>query len=228
MDKSNLTDSEKKFNIAIDGPSGSGKGTTAKLLAKKINYKYLDTGAMYRAVALYMNRNNILLEKFESNILKKIHLSFDENNHITLNGEVVEGFIRCPKINKLSSDFSVIKEVREFLVDMQKKIVSEGGYIAEGRDIGTVVMPDATIKIYLTATIEARAKRRFEDFKKQDIEITLDEVEKIVYEKDKQDMTREISPLIKCEDAIEVDTSNITIDEQVEKIYQIYISKIKK
>lgn len=227
MSKINISNSQKKLNIAIDGPSGSGKGTTAKHLAKKIQYKYLDTGAMYRAVALYMDRNNISLENFEKDILKNITLSFDENNQIMLNGEVIEGFIRSPKINKLSSDFSTIKEIREFLVNMQKKIVSEGGYIAEGRDIGTVVMPNAKIKIYLTASIVARAKRRYEDFKKQDIDISLDEVEKLVKEKDKQDMSREISPLIKCDDAIEIDTSNLTIEEQVEKIYEIYKSKIE-
>lgn len=215
-----------KINVAIDGPSGSGKGTTAKLLAKKLDYKYLDTGAMYRAVALYMHRNNINLDDFDPKALGNIELSFDDNNEICLNGESVENQIRTPIINKLSSDFSKLKEVREFLVSMQKEIVKESGFIAEGRDIGSVVMPDAKLKIYLTASLDARAMRRFLDFEKQGIEITIEEVKKIIEDKDRQDMTRDISPLIKCDDAIEVDTSNLTIDEQVELIYELVLDRL--
>lgn len=215
---------EKKINIAIDGPSGSGKGTTAKLLAKKLKYNYLDTGAMYRAVGLYMFENNITTNSFKINILNNLKINFDKNNNILLNNENVESKIRTPQIAEYASNFSKLKQIRDFLTSQQKEIVKQKGFIAEGRDIGSIVIPDAKIKIYLTASLEARAKRRFLDFKEKKISIKLDEVILQLKQRDEQDMKREIAPLIKCDDAIEIDTSNLSIKDQVNKIYKIYLN----
>lgn len=209
------------INIAIDGPSGSGKGTTAKLLAEKLDYNFLDTGSMYRAVALYLTQKGITTQTFSKKDLENISLSFNSNNEIELNGVSVESQIRTPEISQVASDFSTLKEVREFLGEEQKTIVKKKGFIAEGRDIGTVIMPEAEIKIYLTASVEARAQRRLEDFRKKGILHTFDEVVKQIEERDHQDMTRDIAPLIKAENAIEVDTSNLTIEQQVEAIYSL-------
>ena len=219
-----------KINIAIDGPSGSGKGTTSKNLAKKLGYNYLDTGSMYRAIAFYFNQNNIditNLQNFDT-ILNSIKLDFNSQNHIMLNKIDIENLIRTPKIGQLASDISKISAIREFLTKKQKKIVENGGYIAEGRDIGSIIMPNSELKIYLTATIDARAKRRLLDFQKKGIEITLEEVKKQIIIRDKQDMERKLAPLVKLPDAIEVDTSNITIDEQVDIIYKKAIKIIEK
>ncbi len=212
---------ESKINIAIDGPSGSGKGVTAMGLAKKLNYNYLDTGAMYRAIALYMKRNNISINNFKKEILNKIELNFNKDNLIMLNNEIVEEEIRTDEISILASDFSKIPEIRKFLVNKQKEISASKGYIVEGRDIGSVVMPDAELKIFLTADIDIRAKRRYLDYIKKGKKITLEEVKESLIKRDKQDTTRKISPLIKTKDAIEIDTSNISIEEQIQKIFEL-------
>lgn len=207
-----------KINIAIDGPAGSGKGITSRELSQKLGYFYLDTGAMYRAVALYMKQNKISINTFTPNVLENITLSFTSENQICLNEEPVEDLIRTPEISELASDFSTIKEIRDFLVKEQQSIVKNKGYIAEGRDIGTRVMPDAELKIYLNASIEVRAERRYQDLKKQGLLFSFEEVEKMIEERDHQDKNREYDPLIKTDDAIEIDTSELTIEEQVEII----------
>lgn len=204
-----------KINIAIDGPAGSGKGITSKELSHKLKYSYLDTGAMYRAVALYMKQNTITKKIFNTEILNSISLSFNPENEICLNGENVENLIRTPEISELASDFSTIKEVRDFLVQQQQEIVKHKGYIAEGRDIGTRVMPNAELKIYLNASIEVRAERRYQDLKKQGLLFSFEEVEKMIEERDHQDKNREYDPLQKAEGAIEIDTSDLTIEEQI-------------
>lgn len=219
----------KKINIAIDGPSGSGKGTTAKLLARKLNYKYLDTGAMYRAVAYFLDLKGFKSdEEIDFGVLDEIEIFFDGDNNVVLNGENIEDKIRTPGLGKLASDFSKIGEIREFLVEKQKEIVREKTYVAEGRDIGTVVIVDAELKIFLTATVDARAQRRLLDFQRKGIDISFNEVKRQIEERDLQDSSREIAPLIKAEDAIEVDTSNLTIDEQVEKIEKLALEIINE
>jgi len=217
---------DKKINIAIDGPSAAGKSTTAKILADKLNYKYLDTGAMYRAVGLYMFENNITLDSFKEEILENILINFNEKNIIELNGIEVENKIRTSEIAKYGSDFSKLPSIRNFLGNLQKKLISEKGYVAEGRDIGTVIIPDAEVKIYLTASVESRAKRRLKDFKEKGIESVLETIKKEIEERDYQDMNRNTSPLKQAEDAILLDNSNLTIEEQVNKILKIINSKI--
>lgn len=217
-----------KINIAIDGVAGAGKGTTSKLLAKRLNYKFLDTGAMYRAVGLFMYEKGIKKDNFKPQYLEKIKISFDNQSNVCLNGECVEHKIRNQIIDKYSSDFAVIPEVRKFLSEQQKEIVSKKGYIAEGRDIGSVVMPNAELKIFLTASVDVRAKRRAEMMKERGILVTFDEMVKIIEERDHQDSTREVDPLKKLPDAIEVDTTTLSIDEQVGIIEEIARKIIEK
>lgn len=220
----------KKINIAIDGPCGSGKGITSKLLAKKLGYSHLDTGAMYRAIGYLLHTQyNLTKESFKPEILNEINfnLKFDENNQVILNGENIELKIRTPLGSQLASDFSTISQIREYLVKMQKQMVLNRGYIAEGRDICSVVMPDAELKIYLTASLEERSKRRLEDYLEKGITFSFEEVKKQIEDRDFQDSTRESSPSIKTKDAIEIDTTNLTIYGQVNQIYDLAISILK-
>lgn len=211
----------EKINIAIDGPVASGKGTVAKLLANELNYNYLDTGAMYRAVALWMSRNNIIPDTFQEKLLDNIKINFDENNHIMLNGEDVSDLIRTPQIGLLSSQFSSLIPVRLFLVKQQQEIVNEGGYVAEGRDIGTVVIPNAKVKIYLTASLDERSKRRQEDYRKKGIEKSFEEVKEETHQRDETDKNKAMGALKKADDAIEIDNTNLSIDAQIKKILEL-------
>lgn len=210
-----------KINIAIDGPAGSGKGITSKELSHRLGYFYLDTGAMYRAVALYMKQHTITIQSFQPDILHNISISFSKENEVCLNDENVEHLIRTPEISDLASSFSTVKEIRDFLVEQQQEIVKNKGYIAEGRDIGTRVMPYAELKIYLNASLDVRAQRRYEDLKKQGLLFSFSEVEKMIEERDHQDKNREYDPLIKAKDAIEIDTSDLTIEDQVSIIEKL-------
>jgi cytidylate kinase len=217
----------KKINIAIDGPVGCGKSVTAKLLAKKLNYKFLDTGLMYRAIGFYLNKLNIDINKVKPEDLKNIDIKFNENNKIILNNTLIENnILKTDECGKWASDYGTNKYVREFLSKKQKEIVNEKSYVAEGRDIGSVVIPDAELKIYLDADILIRAKRRLEDAKKKGENYNLKEMLKIVEQRDYNDKNRDISPLIKCSDAILIDTSYITIEEQVDKLYELAIKAI--
>jgi len=219
---------QKKINIAIDGPVASGKGITSKLLATKLNYNYLDTGAMYRAIGYYLNKKNISKETFKNSDLNNLNIEFNEFNDVILNGINIENEIRTPLGGELASTFSTIPEIRKFLVKIQKQIIKNGGFIAEGRDIGTVVIPDAEIKIYLTADLETRAKRRLEDFKIKGLLYTLEEIKLQISQRDHQDMTREDSPLTKAKHALEIDNSNYSIEETVNIIYTIIKKVINK
>ena len=219
----------KKINVAIDGPSASGKGVTAKRLAEILGYNYLDTGAMYRAVAYFMIENNIDIKNFREDILKEINIDFDENNNVILNGENIEGKIRNSKVSMAASNFSKIKEVRKFLVSMQKRIVENGGYIADGRDIGSVVIPDAEVKIFLTADVDVRARRRYlEMIKRGERGISEERMREELIERDRQDMERDESPLVKVEGAVEIDTSEMMIDEQVKRVLEIVERALKR
>ncbi len=218
----------KKINIAIDGPSASGKGVTAKKLAELLNYNYLDTGAMYRAIGYFMISNNITLNTFDKTQLNQIEITFNSKNHVVLNGEEIEDKIRNAKVSKYASDFSKLKEVREFLVKKQKEIVRKKGFIADGRDIGSVVIPDAEVKIFLFAELDIRAKRRLKEYLEKGESVTYEEVKKQIYDRDFQDINRKESPLKKTKDAIELNTSYLTIDEQVKKIYDLVLKKIEE
>jgi cytidylate kinase len=208
-----------KFIVAIDGPAGSGKSTIAKIIAKDFGFTYLDTGAMYRMVTLY-----ILQKGIPANDREKIVESLDEitldiqENRFYLNGKDVSEEIRTPEVTSSVSPVSAIKEVREKLVDLQREISLGKKVILDGRDIGTVVFPNAELKIFLVASAEERARRRLKEFSEKGIEINYEEVLKGIVERDYIDSTRKESPLKKAQDAIELDTSSLNIEEVVEKI----------
>jgi len=215
----------ENFIIAIDGPAGSGKSTTAQLVASKLGYIYIDTGAMYRAITFLAIRNEILDDKdkiVDLTLNSEIDLKFETGiTKISINGEDLTSMIRSPEVNKHVSDVSRIKEVRRILVDKQREIGRKNsGVVMEGRDIATVVFPDAHVKIFLTATIDERANRRAKEYSENGTTLPVSEIRKNLESRDEIDSGRKISPLKKAEDAIIVDTSNVTIDEQVEQILQ--------
>ncbi len=214
--------------IAIDGPAASGKSTTAKLLAKLFDYTYIDTGAMYRAVALAALEKEVDYQSEQeiADLLESLEIEFrknGENQHIFLNGVDVSARIREAEITKLSSDISQNKLVREKLVSMQQKMGEAGGIIMDGRDIGTVVFPNADVKIFLTASVRTRAERRWKELKHKGV--SLEAIEKELIWRDNNDSTRQLAPLKKAEDAIEVDTSEMSIEQQVNHIYQLIRDK---
>lgn len=207
--------------IAIDGPSGAGKSTIAKLLSKKLNYEYIDTGAMYRAIGL-----KIIEEKLEINDenIKNIISSTDidyNNNNVYLDGKNVEKFIRNEQVSKMASEISKKKSVREWLVFIQRDIAGKKDIIMDGRDIATVVFPNADFKFYITASPEIRAKRRYNELRNKDIDVTLEQILKDVNDRDYNDTTRKNSPLKVVDDSIVVDTSGMNIDEVLIKLTNI-------
>ncbi|MCD4818798.1 MAG: (d)CMP kinase [Candidatus Cloacimonetes bacterium] len=213
----------KKYVIAIDGPAASGKSTTAKLLAKKLKYVYIDTGAMYRACALETILKNISLkdEKSLQIMLDSIRIDIlysDKGNILLLNGDDVTKRIREADITKLSSEIAVIGIVRTKMVDLQREIGKNGGVIMDGRDIGTVVFPQADYKFFIVADVEVRAYRRWIEAKEKGEILILSDVEKELNWRDQNDSNREISPLKKADDALEIDTTNLSVTEQVELI----------
>ena len=221
--------------IAIDGPAGSGKSTVTKLIAKKLKLLYLDTGAMYRAFSWLLIKENIdyKKEKELQNILKNISIVFKSNNNsqqdVFINNYCVTEEIRSQEISSIVSKISSIQEVRKFLVEEQRKIGKSGGLVAEGRDIGTTVFPDAELKIFLTASINERAKRRKFDTKSKDYqEIDLHKLKELIKKRDFEDSNRKISPLIKADDALEITTDGCSINEVVDKIIDLYNDKIPK
>lgn len=203
------------FIIALDGPSGSGKSTIANILAKKLKISYLNTGSMYRALTLYFLENRIKNEdQIDFNFLKNIKIDINEDR-VFLNGKDVSEEIRNKIVTENVSWVSSIPLVRKYLVDMQRKISENKSIILDGRDIGTVVFPNAKYKFFLIASSEVRAKRRYEQ---KEIDKSLEEIQKDIEKRDYMDSHREISPLKKANDAIEIDSSNLTIDETVNKI----------
>ncbi|WP_281518591.1 (d)CMP kinase [Thomasclavelia cocleata] len=213
----------KKISIAIDGPSAAGKSSIAKIVAKKLGYVYIDTGAMYRCVGYYCLQNNIDLnnETAVSAILKNIKITMDSNNRVYLNEHDVSDQIRQDEVSMSASLVSSYQDVREFLVKQQRKMSNVGGVILDGRDIGTVVLPDAKLKIYQNASVETRAKRRFLENKKRVLSADLETIKKDIEQRDYQDMNRKISPLKKADDAIVLDTSNLSIDEVVNEVLKL-------
>ncbi len=218
-----------KINIAIDGPAAAGKSTIAKILAKKLNYTYIDTGAMYRCVAYFALKNDIDPHDEEKvcDLLKDIHIDMKEDK-IYLNNEDVSQKIRENEVSMHASSVSKYKEVREFLVSQQRQLAKDGGMILDGRDIGTVVLPDAKLKIYQVASIDCRALRRHKENIERGIRSNLEEIKAEIENRDYQDMHRDISPLKKADDAIEIDTSDMTLEEVSQAIYQLALERMNK
>lgn len=212
----------KNVVIAIDGPAGAGKSTVAKHLAQMLNYVYVDTGAMYRAITYLVLRNNVQDDINE--IVKvaedvDIKLQFEDGvTRVFINGEEVTDNIRTPEVNSKVSDVSKILEVREQMVKIQRNLGKDTNLIAEGRDTTTVVFPDATIKVFLTASLEERAKRRHKELLEKGMQLSLEEVRENIIQRDQIDSSRKVSPLKKADDAVEIDSTNMTIPDEIYKI----------
>ena len=218
------------FKIAIDGPSGAGKTTLAKMIAKQLKFTYIDTGAMYRTVGLYMVNNNIDMEdetKVEKCLNKiKIDIAYEDGVQLVyLNKENVSDLIRTSEIAKAGSIISAYKKVREKLVLIQRELASTNNVVMDGRDIGTNVLKDADIKIFLTANVKVRALRRMEEFKAKGIIKTKEEVEQDLRERDDRDINRKNNPLKQADDAILLDTTNMSIEEEVKFVIDLYNRK---
>lgn len=216
----------KRLNIAIDGPAGAGKSTIAKMVSKKLNCIYVDTGAMYRAVALFFIKNGIASDD-EKRIAKEIEniqvdIQFEAGDQkVLLNGKDVTEEIRAERVGNWASEISKYTLVREYLVKMQREVATKQDVVMDGRDIGTVVLPHANVKIYLTASSKVRAMRRYNELTQKGVFCDIHDIEQGIMERDAQDMNREISPLRQAKDAILIDSSNMTIDEVVEKIVSL-------
>ena len=211
------------INVAIDGPSGAGKSSLSKIVAKKLGYIYIDTGAIYRTVGLFAFKNNVdpTDEVSVCSLLDKINIEVcfvEDEQHIILNGEDVSKDIRIHIISEYASKVSAHKGVREFLLGMQRKLASENNAIMDGRDIGTVVLPDADVKIFLTASAEARAKRRHLELLEKGQEIPFETVLNDIIERDERDSTRDIAPLKPAEDSILVDTTEYNFEQSIDLI----------
>ena len=215
------------MNIAIDGPAGAGKSTIAKRLAKKLGFIYVDTGAMYRAMAYYFLQHNI--DAKDENAIAAacpdvdVTITYENGEQqVLLNGENVNGVIRNEEVGNMASSTSVYPVVRKKLVELQRQLAKSADVIMDGRDIGTCVLPDAQVKIYLTASSATRAKRRYDELTEKGVSCDLAEIEKDIIDRDYRDMHRDTSPLRQAEDAVLVDSSEMNIDEVVDAIYQVY------
>lgn len=218
------------YNIAIDGPAGAGKSTIAKLVAKKLSCIYVDTGAMYRAIALYLLRQGIDASKKEQipEVCQgaKISIEYRDGNQVVLlNGEDVSGRIRTEEVGNMASVGSAVPAVRAHLLNLQRDLAASMSVVMDGRDIGTTILPDADVKIYLTASSLCRAKRRYKELIEKGTDCNLEEIQKDIEERDQRDMNREISPLRQADDAILVDSSEMTIDQVVDRILEIFKEK---
>lgn len=214
------------YNIAIDGPAGAGKSTIARAVAKKMNLIYVDTGAMYRAIALFLIRQKTDLQNQDKIIeqCKSADVTIRYENGVQvvyLNGENVNAYLRTEEVGSAASVISPIAKVREKLVELQRRLAAESDCIMDGRDIGTCVLPKAQTKIYLTASSSVRAKRRFDELTAKGESCELEKIQADIEERDHRDMSREISPLRQAEDAVLVDTSDMTIQEAVDRIIAI-------
>ena len=221
------------MNIAIDGPAGAGKSTIAKRLAKKLGFIYVDTGAMYRAMAYYFLQHDIDAkdERAIAAACPDVDVTITYENgeqQVLLNGENVNGVIRNEEVGNMASSTSVYPVVREKLVELQRQLAKSADVIMDGRDIGTCVLPDAQVKIYLTASSATRAKRRFDELTEKGVSCDLAEIEKDIIDRDYRDMHRDTSPLCQAEDAVLVDSSEMNIDEVVDAIYQVYLKAEKE
>ena len=219
------------FQIAIDGPAGAGKSTIARRVAGELGALYIDTGAMYRTIALYLLRNGIDCEDENalSDALEKMQIGIGYENgmqQMLLNGENVTGLIRSEEVSQMASISSAKPVVREKLMDLQRNLARENDVLMDGRDIGTRILPDAGLKIFLTASVEARAQRRFLEMQEKGIECSLEEIQKDIEERDWRDSHRETAPLKQAEDAVLVDTSDMSIGEVTEHIIRLAESRM--
>ena len=213
-------------NVAIDGPAGAGKSTIAKQIARKLGYIYVDTGAMYRAMAYYLIQNQVDAADQEAIAAACQHADIsicyqDGEQVVLLNGEIVNAYLRTEAVGNMASVSSVVPEVRKKLVELQQKLARETDVVMDGRDIGTVVLPDADVKVYLTASVETRAKRRFLELQEKGESADLAKIAADIEDRDYRDMHRDISPLRQAEDATLVDSSDMTIDQVVERILEL-------
>ena len=218
------------INIAIDGPAGAGKSTIAKKVAKELSFIYVDTGAMYRAMALYLLEKGINGDEKISEACHGADISIRYENgeqQVILNGKNVTSFLRKEEVGNMASKTSANPAVRAHLLNLQRNLAAKNDVVMDGRDIGTVILPDAQVKIYLTASVETRAKRRYDEYLAKGEGADLEEIKKDIENRDHQDMTREISPLRQAEDAVLVDSSFMNIDEVVAAILGIYKDKVE-
>lgn len=218
---------QKYYSIAIDGPAGAGKSTIAKIVAKELQYIYVDTGAMYRAIGLLAVKEGINIGNEEAlgALTREADISLryeDGRQQVYLNGKNVTEDIRTEEAGKMASAVATVKAVREKMVELQKKVAESSDVIMDGRDIGTVVLPSAALKVYLTADTRVRAERRYKELTEKGISCNIEEIEKDIIARDYQDMNREVSPLKKAEDAIILDCSYLTIDEVAASIIQLF------
>ncbi len=219
------------YKIALDGPSGSGKSVMARAISNRLNILYVDTGALYRAIGLYMFRNNVDISDSQAVIdrLPEINLELaqsDEGQVVILNGENVNRDIRLPEISMYASKVSAIPKVREFLLGLQRDTAKKNNVIMDGRDIGTVIFPDAEVKIFLFASDEIRAERRYKELLEKGIQTTYEEVLSDMKKRDENDRTRAVAPAVPAEDAVMLDSSKLNIEETIDEITRIIKSKI--
>ena len=220
------------FNIAVDGPAGAGKSTIAKRAAQELSFIYVDTGAMYRAIALYFLRHHVCVEHSEEveKACDQIQIEIryeNQEQQVFLNGENVTAFLRTEEVGNMASVSSAKPAVRAKLLDLQREIAQKEDVLMDGRDIASNVLPGAELKIYLTASVETRAERRYRDLQEKGVEKPLSEIKKEIEERDHRDMTRAIAPLKQAEDAVYLDTSHMNIDEVVEAIRKLYRERKK-
>lgn len=218
------------FNIAIDGPAGAGKSTIAKKIAKKLGFIYVDTGAMYRAIGLYLLEKGVNYEDEQQigRAIQDIQIAIsyrDGEQQVMLNGENVSAKIRTEEVGNMASKTSKYPVVREKLLELQRSLAFSADVLMDGRDIGTCILPNADLKIFLTADAGVRAKRRYLELTEKGISCNIEDIEKDIIERDRRDTTRAIAPLKKAEDAVEVDTSHMTIDEVVDTIVSMVVSR---
>ena len=220
------------FNIAIDGPAGAGKSTIARSAARNLGFLYVDTGAMFRAIALYLMRNEVNIQDTDCLIkaLEEINIRivyFDGEQQIILNNENVTSYLRDEKVGNMASLSSAHPKVREKLLQLQRNLASENDVIMDGRDIGTVVLPNADVKIYLTASVEERANRRYLELIEKGEKADLEKIKDDIRTRDYQDMNRSTAPLRQAEDAVVIDSSSMTINEVMDKIIDAFQESLK-
>lgn len=221
---------QKSFNIAIDGPAGAGKSTIARLAAKRLGFAYVDTGAMYRAIALYFLRKGIRPEDVQTiaSLVQGAEITIryvDGTQQVILNGEDVSGQIRTEEVGNMASATSAIPAVRAHLLELQRNLAASANVIMDGRDIGTCILPDADVKIFLTASTSVRAMRRYRELQEKGMMCNLEEIEQDIIERDARDMNRETAPLKQAEDAMLLDSSDMTLEQVVQAILEAAFSR---
>ena len=222
---------QKHFAVAIDGPSGAGKSTIAKAVAGGLSIVYVDTGALYRTIGLAVQRRGITMDDAAGilSVLPEIRVELvyrDGSQRVLLDGEDVSGLIRTPEISMYASKVSALPEVRAFLLDLQRNMARENSVVMDGRDIGTVILPDAEVKIFLTASDEKRAERRWLELCEKGEQVTVEEVLSDMRRRDAQDSARAVAPLRQADDAVLVDTSELTLEESIQAVLRVIESKL--